>query len=251
MIIISGFIVALLASSFSAGTFAALFFMVLVTLISTAIAAYYANPNSDHPTVLRSGAFGAAIGYFIFGMGTAIILMIIKPFVTAGVILEFIYLLLLGGALVLLGLTTKGAGSREALELRRIGQFVSLESRIRALMVAVDPGSPEYQGLEKVSEEVRYFDKIAVSQFDKPFYEKLMELENQLLQKDAPAPLPTGEDPKALLNMATADPSGAETPAPAAPPPPPSDPPIKLINDMFRLASARHTDTARASRGGV
>ena len=122
---------------------------------------------------------------------------------------------------------------------------MSLESRLRALQQATAPGSAEEGGLEQVINEVRYFDKNAVSQYDSAIMEKLLDLESLLLTKDTP--LVDINKPQGLIDM-TAAPDGSYQTAPQAPAV--TDPPIKIINDLYRLVTFRHKDTARTKRGG-
>jgi hypothetical protein len=148
---------------------------------------------------------------------------------------------------LLLGLSTKSTGEKEAVELRRVDQWASLESRLRAARNQVQDGSQEAIGLDKAIEEVRYFDKNTVSQYDTQILSRLLDLESLLFQKDEsllPEALPPAQG---TLNL---NPGG---PAPAAAPqgpPPVTDPPAKIIDDIYKLAVVRHQDSTRSKRGG-
>jgi hypothetical protein len=254
VVLISGFLFALIATTFSAATFAALFFMMLVPVVTTALLTFFSDSNSTYPTVFRTGLYAVGIAYFLIGMTTAIIFLVIHRATGALFVLEFIYLILLGAALLLLGISAKSAGDKEEGQLRRVEQIVSLESRLRALKVQVAPDSPEAQGLDKIIDEVRYFDKNSVSQYDRGILEKLLDLESLLLTKEDTPLLHIDKDPEKLIDLsavpdsATADPNAASTPPP--PPPPVTESPKELVDDLYKLVVARHQDTVRTKRGG-
>jgi hypothetical protein len=252
LIVISALLFAVLATTFAASTFAALFFFMLVPVVATAILTYFADGGANYPTIFRTGIYAAGIAYLLIGMGTAFIFLLFPHALRAGILflLEFIYLILLGGVILLLGLSTKSASEKEATQLRRLQQVVSLESRLRNLKQQVASGSSEAQGLDKIIDEVRYFDKNSVSQYDSGIAEKLLDLESILLTRDNVTPLEIPET-KGLLDMAAKEADGAvQSPASPPPPPPVTDPPQKLIDDIYKLVVARHQDTTRSKRGG-
>jgi hypothetical protein len=249
VVLISAFLFAGLATVFSASTFAALFFMMLVPVLTTALLTFFADSGSTYPNIFRTGVYSIGIAYFLFGMVTALIFLISSPFRAAILfVLEFIYLILLGAALLLLGLSTKTSGDKEEAQLRRLDQIVSLESRIRALKLQVAPNSPEDQGLDKIIEEVRYFDKNSVSQYDRGILEKLLDLESLLLTKDE-TPLVDNEQ-KPLIDLHAPDGTGTPAPSTAVEPPPVTESPMELIDGLYKLAVVRHQDTIRTKRGG-
>jgi hypothetical protein len=219
----------------------------LVPIVATALLTFLSDSSFPYSTVFRSGVFAAGIAYFLLGMGTAMIFLI-TPFLNrVGILfaLEFIYILLLGGAILLISISTKSSGDKEAQQLRRVQQVVTLESRVRALRQQVENGSLEAIGLDKVLDEVRYFDKNSVSQFDSAISEKILDLESILLTRDESL-LPEFSKPQSLLNMQTDN----QTEAPAPPPPPVTESPQKLIADLQKLVLARHQETTRTKRGG-
>jgi hypothetical protein len=243
MIIVGAVMFAVIASVFTPATFAALFFLMLVPVIATGLLIYYSDAAAAN-RALKLYVYTAGVLYYLVGSGLAVVFLLI-PF-RPGIlfVLELLLLILLGGFIVLLGHSMKGIMVEEAAQMRRVEQVVSLESRIAALRSQAGPGSPEALGLDRVIDEVRYFDKNAYSQYDRPILEKLLDLESVMLTRGAPPapPGPGGQAP--LLDM------GAQGGPAEALPPPVTDPPLKLIEDLHRLAVARHQGSPRTKRGG-
>lgn len=243
-VVVAALLFIILSLAFSAVTFAAFFFLILVTVVAAGVLLFFFDSAQRFSPTLQAGISALCIAYFLLGMLTAFVFLILQRGPGALVVLELIYLLLLGGAVIVLTIATRSAGASEDLALRRSQQLMVLESRFRNLKLQVAPGSSEDKAIDKILEEVRYFDRNTVSQYDTPIMEKLLDLESLLLTKDEPAQ-PDAGPPQGLI-------AGAGPPDPSAPPPPPpvTETPGKILDDILKLAAARHQDSARTKRGG-
>jgi hypothetical protein len=238
LIFISGLIFAM-ASGTGFPSLLGFFFLLLAeTVAAAAFVFYLMTPQRLNSPLLATGLISTTVLYlavsaiisliYITGLSTTI-RYLVAP--------QVILLVLFVSVILIFLISSKN--SKDAQIGRRISLVEGMEQRARAIYARLSGKNPEAAKLlEKIIEEIKYFDKNSEVRTDKVIMDKLLDLENII----SPLPPAASQPSSGELPGGTEAIEGSDAPAPHGDA-------VSLLNDVYQLTLARREESLKAKSG--
>ncbi|MDR2350847.1 MAG: hypothetical protein LBF41_09555 [Deltaproteobacteria bacterium] len=225
-----------LASSGGGPSWLGFFFLLLVITVTAAAFVFRLLYSKDEALgIFNIGFSTLTLLYFIFGSIVALFFIVgnfqsVRFLVAPELILLVVYFV----ACLVIFLTAREHDSRGEEISRRVSLVAGMEARCRNLHARLALSNPEAAAmLEKISEEIKYFDKNSEVRVDKIITDKLISIDDM-----------TNPQPR----LATT-PAGPGEPLPAAEPPSQRTI-VDSLKELHQLVLSRKDESLRAKTGG-
>jgi hypothetical protein len=243
LVFISGLIYAMASGSGLSSLLGFFFLLLAETVAAAAFVFYLMNPQKMGSPLMTTGLISSTILYLVV---SAIISLVFITGLTSAIrflVAPQIILLVLFVSVVLIFMLSSKSNKDAQVE-RRVSLVVGMEQRARSIHAKLAGKNPEAARLlEKIIEEIKYFDKNSEVRTDKTITDKLLDLDNIISSPPPQASASAGELP-AGTNVIEG--SSPEAPSPAL-----QEDPISMLNEIYQLTQVRNSESLQAKRGSI
>jgi hypothetical protein len=238
IVFLSGLLFAIASPGGASSWLGFFFLLVAITITAAAFVLYILTPAKLDSTLLSTGLIASTLTYLVISGIISFIYIIFSPeSLRFLVVPQLILLVLLAAVLLIFYVSSKGHKSLD-IE-RRVSLVSGIDLRTRNIYIKLKGSYPEAaKVLEKVIEEIKYFDKNSEVRTDKTITDKLLNLEALIEPPTQNETLPQGSDTASL------DTSNQNLPQPAS-----QDSIIAAINEIYNLTLLRKEESLQAKTG--